>query len=57
MIIFEACRRDGSVERNSRMSTITYGSISAKGREDANKGAALVILLQRALSVLQQREN
>jgi hypothetical protein len=46
MIIFEACKRDGSVERNSRMSTITYNnSISTKGTEDANKKVALVKLL------------
>jgi hypothetical protein len=45
MIIFEACKRDGSVERNSRMSTITYSSISAKGTDDVNEKAALVKLL------------
>jgi hypothetical protein len=45
MIIFEACKRDGRVERNSRMSTITYSSISAKGTEDARKKVALVMLL------------
>jgi len=45
MIIFEACKRDGSDERNSRMSTITYSSISTMDIEDANKKAALVRLL------------
>lgn len=33
MHIFEACNRDGSVERNSRMSTMTYGVINTWGTD------------------------
>jgi hypothetical protein len=39
MAILEACKRDGSEERNSRMSTITYGRVSTKSTGNANKEA------------------